>query len=650
MAITVIKQPLTSILTPNLLGLPLEFVLQTDNMIENEGALGIYKLSTDSFETYPTNGKKLRVFFYNYRLEFTCTDSPDAANNEIPNMTANTQAAAHAWALAVASTLNNNALIREHWWVSGAGYYATGAFGRFRFAAKYKATSLSILWPPNLTTGYFDSWLSVDTESESLIIRENFFINIQILTYYETLTKISLKPDGDGKVKFDVNNILEELWNVEIPINDDYIKKIEDAFRLFYLSFNETWGVAMGGDTAYTNIMTPVLYGNIGAVQASLYNENNMSWGNDPSSFSTLLSKRKKESYAKIGQYLYFGYFLHKSVSNLIIKVTGVDNGGHLTALSEAITPSGISFNSYIEFNIGKFIKQLNEIITAAGNTLESINFKVTADGYFAEGVPNSGYIFSYNIFFLEELMFGLEFIYKNDFGYYDSIICTGFEKETNIYDKVKEIHKHGVQENTTKRQIQQQKSQMQVSHLTNTGLLSEEDLAMYNEMWLSDDVFVVKDGIKIPILIDKSSIKTIDSRKDLQDLQFKYRHSYKDSAVSITDTSVADICKISIKHQAATVNYNQNATVTVERTGSLNDDVSVILWTDDGTAVSVVNYEHFNQVLTWKAGDAEAKIFPVKIIGNKSGRPLQFYVKIDTPINCTIAPIATKTITILSS
>ncbi len=313
MAITILKQPDSN--HPNLLGLPIEFELYSDNVMAYDG--NVAEFTYMHWQNFPTNNKKLRISFLNYNLEFTCSDNPDLSNNEISNSVAGAANEGEAWANTVASELNQHPIIAEHWEVIslGGGQDAFGPWARLKYRAKYKSGALYMPYFSN-EAGYINLMRTDAVEGQTPQRKSSFYIVADIYDEYNNrINSLPLVPDSQSKVKFDAAPSLKHLIETKLRVSNSLTGKEFGTYKFFKIKYYERWGKG-NWSPIQTSSTYYYMYGNLSHLHRAALNDYNLTWHEDLQTSRSFLTDRATSSYIRLNQYLRFGFLFQNNVSN----------------------------------------------------------------------------------------------------------------------------------------------------------------------------------------------------------------------------------------------------------------------------------------------------------------------------------------------
>lgn len=513
MAITLVKSPESA--QANLLGHPIEFKLRTDNHLEEQGAYAVNYYDIRVGHLYPQTGKILSIKFLQYDIDFPCYANPQPGTFQLTKMASNTLTAALAWKNHALPILNSHPIISKYWTVTAGAYETDGyPWVRYTFTAKEKNSGL-FLKQPIVNTGNMVPYIAIITPGKTPSFKSNFYINVQVVNHnYDIIAEIPYKPDQSGYVNFDLAEMLSEQIIREIKITQSPYGIDSTATRFFSIKYSERWAFSEASPIV-TSPAYKIMHGNLGHIHQGIFNDQHWTWHQDLEQSQFYLSSRAVVSSAKLNQFLLFGFFTKNTLSNIRL-----------------IATIKTSQHQYIDMSLGTwfaFSQHYINVSSLLNNYIDNdeevkyIYFKIEGTN-----IPQ------YRINFIGDFSEGTEFIYRNPWGWYDSIVARGFSKESNKYDKLKEIqHYQATDYHSRERNISHDKPVSRKAFTGNTGLIETTEILMFEELFSSNDCYVVNNGIKIPISIDHSTIKTIDEAKDMQNIQFKYTYAFKDHSPS---------------------------------------------------------------------------------------------------------------------
>jgi len=520
--ITPVKFPPAVALSEN----PVIFGLKTNNNIISSGTKAKLVLHFSSV-IYTGSGYQFSLTFGGNTYTFTMAVNPDDSGLQFPRATEGDDNLV--WAGKIKEALYANFYISELYDISHT-YNQVHLIAK-KTGAAYNLTGANIS-VPGLN---FAAYSGTDQQ-----IRNFFKIFAQIKMGDAVIGEDSLPVDAAGTAYFDFSEYLRaELSSTfAFPENSQQLMiKRENCCKDYTVRYCEFYSEA---DIPLMHKMTQkgpfkALTGGLGSETLALYNRNNTNWYNQLGMnhmFLTWHPGQKKTSQFDI-QKLY--YLVHTAlISHNVTHVnlyTGLNytlNGAscNTTALKATLAASK---GDVLEICCGysRLGLDADASLLASGSTVKSYDVFLKDDaGNIISEIRN--FVLDANHY--ENYR---QFIFRNSFGAFETVRCTAVQSREAAYENT--VIDHTRIFNFTERggDSKKDKALEVAKYVVNTGWITKKELDWARELFLSKEVYEIKNGVLYSVVITSEAHALGKDNDTLQNAVFEYIYAYSDQHYS---------------------------------------------------------------------------------------------------------------------
>lgn len=520
--ITPVKFPPAVALSEN----PVIFGLKTNNNIITSGTKAKLVLHFSSV-IYTGSGYQFSITFGGNTYTFTMAVTPDDSGLQFPRAAEDDDNLT--WAGKIKEALYANFYISELFDISHT-------YNQVHLIAKNAGTTNDITGA-NISVPGLNIAAYAGTDLQT---RKFFKIFAQVKMGDAVIGEDSLPVDVAGIAYFDFSEYLRAELSSTFAFPESSqqpIIKRETCCKDYSVRYCEFFS---DNDTPLMHKMTQkgpfkALTGGLDTATQALYNRNNTNWYNQLSMnhmFLTWHPGKKKTSQFDI-QKLY--YLVHTAlVSHNITHVnlyTGLNyrlNNVNCTSTTLKSTFAA-SKGDVLEICCGysRLGLDTDASLLASGSVVKSYDVFLKDDaGNIISEIRNfvldSNHYENYR-----------QFIFRNSFGIFETIRCTAVQSREAGYEN--NIIEHTRTFSFTERggDNKKDKSFEVAKYVINTGWITKNELDWTRELFLSKEVYEIKDGVLYPVVITSESHGLGKDNDTLQNALFEYIYAYTDQHYS---------------------------------------------------------------------------------------------------------------------
>lgn len=486
---------------------PIAFEIEGDNYIESSGSkanIGI------EWGTGDSNGDDFILSLLDLDFTFECATTPDDSGLQYPPKGAETLSE---WIESLIPYFQKNYYINKYYNLE------FDTFTVITFESKNVGSAYDI----GFTAGSSNATEDTNVSGVDPAYSDNykFIATPYIELEYDSddftrLPDMMFSPDDDGHASVYIGKILKSLFDeTNLPVFDLNSMVINyETLKRFYFIFAEYYGTT---PTAKLLYQSDTFHAINGALHFDKWPGHDF-FGDLPTN-KKFLSNRSttRETWQYAQNYLHFLFYFSGTANvnlraNVYRSITGntpqlylwdtIVGVGHKDVITVPVWSSlqwpHLSVNCY---------KYEVWLTYNDPETLEEIVLSETI---------------TYNV--IDKPLFAREFIYKNDFGVFETLLAEkvqiNYKTEKKYYEKSLS-YDYQLPDGEILSEIEKSYNLFKVR----TGYQRKTDLETLKEMFANNDVYLVGSQQFIPVDIEPGSFKLSDENNDLFYLEFKYRY-----------------------------------------------------------------------------------------------------------------------------
>jgi len=502
--ITLVKRPPLISFAGN----PARYALQSDNFVSSQGEFASLTIEFTSIDTTPDHSFALNT--YNASQVFALKSTDSGSGNEIPAATSGMAVAD--WIVLFAAALLKNYFLFNNYDISYGADFIT-------ITALQKGTDFTIRFVNTNIVGVAEG---SHTAGVDIGYRAGFGILLQVHGAGGDLVGEDFRSvDEEGNAVFDISDYLQGLIEDFTPplfhiVPDIHNSTIHyEGIKRYFVAWCEKYI-----DTYLAIAQDDIRY----AVMGGLSREARVWWNEQDDSFwenavnltrfLTWCPRRKNTTTTQIERL----FFLACNNDNLSLTP-------HIEVLFDDDSNSIIDLNTITMVNFSVIELQVGFTdlgLDLLGKTITGWRVWLTN----GSGLASEVFEFVLDTHVREH---DRQFIFRNSFGWYDTVLLTGKIESDLEYDRQEGytiIEDEETVYNAPDKSFQNPEQQ---TFAGSTGWLKKDYLEWLRDMFLSREIYEVIDGRCYPVVITSKKVIRSKDMDDNVQLDIEYRRSYND-------------------------------------------------------------------------------------------------------------------------
>lgn len=518
---------ITLIKTPSKVSLaeiPVFFGFRSDNYLQSAGSRAELILSFDvSYSNQ--QGQYFRLAFNQQISQFSAAQTPDNSGLQYPLPTISDTNTS--WAKKIKEALEANYELQKY-------YDLSYTPGMVKIIAKQPGTAWDITVPFH-TTPYLNPYTTLGTNRT---LRPFFRVMVQIFSGNDLLGEDIVPVDSNGEAMLDISEYLRDrsVSSFTYPENSaNVLNKNQHApskFRIRYGEFYTDPGQL--SPRAHRMHFSPEYYALSGGISAMLQ----VAFQNSSTSFWAQQGLHKR--------WLTWAPNNSKVAKDDPIKLYGIISGSHITSVSLKVR-----YHYYDTNGASHTAVILKE--TDAGTIFDlfeaCVGFKRLGLDTIEAGLPSGSSIYKYEVWLVSNLGAQLTeirtyfvddifwedkrtFLVRNSFGCWDIMTFHGKSTIEAGYTRQNYLSTRGHAINVNNPDVKVLSVLETEKHACSSGWMESTSADYYRELFLSRQVFELKNGTLIPVIINTESA-VIATDGALSNIEFQYSKAFSDEHYS---------------------------------------------------------------------------------------------------------------------
>lgn len=511
--LSIIKQPPAIALVDD----GLIWKIYTNNRVQSWGTNSQLSINFPDISSPGYDNKTFSIEFVTKTIVFTFKTNPDSSGNQL-----NTRSAGQSYddfIQQIKTDLQKNFYISRHYKVSTSSVQGRIILFAREYGSEYDCTlgdtDISGLIQESTTNGAETTY------------RNNYRILMEV---YEKGTEFDqslllgtdgVEPDSEGYALFDMHELCKVLIKsvFEWPETSSKLfhERSEAVARVFFRYCEIYNGEGKLFESTFYN-HTVILPGGSSWRDKNYYLKNGIGYFNDDSNLQRFLTWQPlvKKTGKTSSEKLFFFFTDESKIVDLKVKILYFDGSDETFIAIESLEPAQYSI---YELHTSYEMLGIEAKESAAGKTAKKYELWLEDS---LENTLSETRTFEID---QQEYLNERQFVFKNSFGMYDTLRCTGITEKYNEYERTLLECEHDID------QMNKEKKFFAEYHETftsNVGFITKEWKKYLEEFILSDEVFEVTEGNQIlPVLITTKKVFQYKDDITLYDLEFEYRRAF---------------------------------------------------------------------------------------------------------------------------
>jgi hypothetical protein len=500
----------------SLTGNPVLVDLKSD---QHQGSAGQYaqlRLSIDLKDDFI--GRVLNIHFLNQIIQLWTAQQPDNSGNQIP--VANGSETLYEWVVRIAQCMRMNYLL--------ARYYEVTSYGKNIYI---KARDYGPNYNISLHSHTLNQVTAYQTQGTLPVLRNRFRIVVETHVMengnYQLVNEDAWPLDDQGKVLIDVRSCLSPFvyGSFTFPETGPCLVKRPEHTRKFKLRMHEQWVEGYSFVHARVKEVTDLIAmtGGISSMYELRLKEKGSRWFYNHGITKQFLTWQPKEKSVALDQVEKL-YFLVGLATAVNMKITYSYTG----------TTSGSGSITKVLTNVSQF-SVVECIVTPArlGITLPA---GCSLAGFTVVLLDQNGKVIS------EERTYSIDanyyqnpatFLFRNSYGCFDTIRCTGRQSLESKFERETVTNSEELYKYSRRPQKVINTNAEETGGVANTGWLLQEQTDWLRDLFLSKEVYMIKNGSLYPVVITTDSIDIRTDDNYLYNFAIQYQYGFTDEHYS---------------------------------------------------------------------------------------------------------------------